>query len=338
MKKQRSNIFKELNEVVNQVTKAIFVTLIVGIFFAELGSLINNEEISTLLIKIGTIAKLLTGPAIGVAIGTTLSKNQIVIYTSAIVGALSAGTFKGEVPTSGDPLSAIIVTTVVVYIIRMIAKGNFYDMLLVPIVALILGQILLFAYTPIGVIVTQIGIFVNTNVNNMPLVVIPILATLLGIFMTGPFSSVLFAILLGLEGKLSFVGLCATCATMMSYGIMGLKDNGIAKSLVVFFGTPKLQFANTLKNKWLFLPTMIASIVASLAGWFLTNYQATKEVAGLGWCMVTGVLTTITQNQQIMNIGLLLTILVIIPIVIGMIGYIMLSKFNLIKKGDLKLS
>lgn len=32
MKKQRSNIFKELNEVVNQVTKAIFVTLIVGIF------------------------------------------------------------------------------------------------------------------------------------------------------------------------------------------------------------------------------------------------------------------------------------------------------------------
>ena len=39
-----------------------------------------------------------------------------------------------------------------------------------------------------------------------------------------------------------------------------------------------------------------------------------------------------------MNIGLLLTILVIIPIVIGMIGYIMLSKFNLIKKGDLKLS
>lgn len=326
---------KVVNQIINQATKAIFITLIVGIIIGKLGEIISNPIIQTSFEQVSIIAKGLMGPAIGLSIAQVYKLNPVACFVSLIIGAISAHSLSNNTLSAGDPLSCILVTSISVMLLKRLSQDQFNDVIILPLVGCLVASCLTFVISPLNQLVTLIGSQLNVLISFAPILTIIILTFCFGFFMSGPFSSVLFSILLGVNGQVALVILAATCAQMMSYGVMSISDNGLFKSVMIFFGTSKLQFSNTLKNKWLFIPPIVASIVAGLVGYFMTNATTTTDLAGLGWCMFSAPIITIMNNYD--ALWELIFTFIILPLMIGASGYFLLRKLGKIKKGDLKL-
>ena len=328
-----------LKKIIDNVTKAIFVTLISGVILGELGKFFIGTSFDTIipsLTNLSNYAKYLMGPAIGLAVAISLESKDIIKYTSLLIGAITAGTFAHGGISIGDPLTAILGSTLIVYIMMKIENDRFFDLLLIPITSLILSLCISYLMLPINEFIGTLGSMINQNIDMAPYILVPVLAIIFSFFMTGPLSSTLLAIIIGIDGRAAFVIMCATSAQMVSYTVMSLKDNGIINSLVILFGTSKLQFSNSLKNKYIFIPAILSSIIAALYAWYFTTLISVPEAAGIGMSMFTGPLLTAEINGLESWTQIIIGA-IIIPVIVTTLFYIPFKKFNKIKKNDLRL-
>lgn len=97
----------------NGMALGLFSSLLIGLIMKQLGTILKLE----ILRDFGEIAQLLMGPAIGVGVAYSLHAEPLAIFSSAIVGAIGAGSIGlGEVVTIsiGEPVGAYIATLVAI--------------------------------------------------------------------------------------------------------------------------------------------------------------------------------------------------------------------------------
>ena len=314
--------------------KGLFASLIIGIIFTELGKTLSLE----FLVELGEIAKLFMGPCIAISIAKKLKYQQMTTSVSVIVGAIGAGSIVGSKLVVGDPLLCLLVTSIVLYISNKIEKNRVLDIFLIPIFSIVLAMLFYNLLFPISEIMLGISMFINDSLTYFPIIAAVFISLIFAVAISGPFSSAALAIILSINGQVAFVALCATSAQMVGFFVMGLKDNGFINSLLVLFGSSKLQLKNIVNNRLVFIPPLITSVIVGVMSTFFGGINSTMEAAGMGTCALVGQILTINNNLGNENIFLIILILnFVLPCLICYSIYYLFRRKNLIKKGELKL-
>ena len=117
---------------------------------------------------LGRVAKLLMGPAIGIAVAYGRKVPALVIFSSAVTGAIGAGTIfinnAGQYGIKiGEPMGAFVAAVVGMEVGRFIAGKTKVDIVLVPSSVIIAGGIAGKYISPVvSAIMSALGTLINT--------------------------------------------------------------------------------------------------------------------------------------------------------------------------------
>ena len=149
------------------MAQGLFVTLIAGTILAQIAGWIGGNYVGNTLSYIAALAKTLMGAGIGVGIAHALGKHKLLVFSAAVagmVGAFADKLFVGSQPfvsvalgAPGNPIGAYVVTMLVVEIAGLYAGRTKLDILLVPLGALSLAFIGVFAAYPFIWLVDGLG-------------------------------------------------------------------------------------------------------------------------------------------------------------------------------------
>ena len=128
----------------------LFSTLIVGLILKQLGTLIGDNVVGTLLVNLGTMANFATGVGIGIGVAVNLKMPKLVVYSAGVAGfigayasQLDAGTlFDGAklvLSGPGDPIGAFVAALFGMEIGRLVSGKTKLDILVTPIVTITAG-------------------------------------------------------------------------------------------------------------------------------------------------------------------------------------------------------
>lgn len=68
----------------------LFSTLIVGLILKQIGSLMGDNVVGTLLVNLGTMANFVTGVGIGIGVAVNLKMPKLVVYSAGVAGFIGA--------------------------------------------------------------------------------------------------------------------------------------------------------------------------------------------------------------------------------------------------------
>lgn len=126
-----------LVDVLSQMAQAVFASLLIGLIFKTIGEqgniILGHFFVFDALIELGQFAMKMVGSAIGVAVAYGVKAPPLVLYTSAITGALGAGV--------GGEAAALIASLVGAEFGKLVSKETRVDILVAPGVCLLTGTI-----------------------------------------------------------------------------------------------------------------------------------------------------------------------------------------------------
>lgn len=327
-------MIKYISRAFDGMTKGLFASLIVGTVVFELGDALNSEWI----MNVGMYAKYLMGPAIAVGIAKIFDMKPITTAAAVIVGAITAGTITPEGIAIGDPLTCLIGSLLMLELLNRIETGKTLDIFLVPFTAIVLSGIVFVALSPLTMIMNQVSIFINESVALYPIISSAFIATIFALFISGPLSSAALAIILGIEGTAAFVAVVATSSQMAGFFIMSIEDNGIIDSLLILFGSSKLQLKNIALNRKILLPPLVASIIGGIIVGTFSGVISVETAAGMGNCALIGPLLTLEANAYSPeSVAYVMAFCFIVPMIISYAIYFVMKKRSMIRRNDLKL-
>lgn len=118
-------------------TLATYIGMIDAAFFRSLADFIN---------EIGTVAKTVTGAAIGVGVAASLHAPMLVIACSAAIGQFANG-YGNDVYTAG-PLGVFVAVVIAVELGKLVSKETKVDILVTPLVSLASGYLVAYFTCP----------------------------------------------------------------------------------------------------------------------------------------------------------------------------------------------
>ena len=357
------------------MAKGLFASLIVGTIISQIGSLLGNIDnvfignIALGIEQIGRVAQLMMGPAIGagvamkrvVGVGSESSKSSestlkpFTLLAAVSAGALGAGTLRfaeGGITVAsivvGDPHGALLSVLIAVELIRRIEGKTKFDLLIIPALVIVISG-------TIGLLVTQIittamgrfGEFVVriTDLHTFPMSIL--IALIIGLTLTLPIiSSAALCIAIGIgippEGVTEVgtlaagAALAGASAQMIGFAISSYRENGTGGLIAQGIGTSMIQMPNIIKNPWVWLPPIMASVVAGPIAAVVLGLRTTSVGAGMGTSGLVGPFQTIYAMGMAGFIPMILAC-VVIPAIIAFLLSELMRKKGLIKEGDLKL-
>ncbi len=303
----------------------LFSSLIIGLIIRTAGEQLEIE----MLVTVGQLAMDLMGPAIGVAIAYGLNAPALVLFSSAVAGAFGA--------MEGGPAGAYVASVIAAEFGKLVTGSTRLDIIAVPLVTIFMGY---FAADYLGVIIYQgmiaFGELINWSVDQQPLIMGILVASLMGIALTSPISSAAIAIMLGLDGLAAGAATVGCSAQMIGFAVSGYRDNGIAGLLAHGIGTSMLQIANVIKNPWIILPPTIAGALLAPLATMVFFMQNTPEGAGMGTSGLVGQIFTFTAMEFSLSVLMYVVILHIIgPAFLSLFISEFMRKKKLIKPGDM---
>lgn len=318
----------------NGLAYGFFCSLIIGTILKQLGSFTNISELTSW----GQIAMYLMGPAIGAGIGYAIDAKGLNLITAIIAGSIGAGTFNGNVTTTGNPIAAYIAVIGAVEVTRFVQGKTPIDILLVPFTSIVVSGMITVVIGPyLTKLVIWIGDMINQGVNMQPILMSIVVAVLMGMALTAPVSSAAIGVMLGLNGLAAGAALAGCCAQMIGFAVMSIDDNDIGDVIAIAIGTSMLQFKNIVQKPIIWIPPIISGIVIAPISTCILNIACSPVGSGMGTAGMVGILEAI--NVMGSNYWIpLIVIDIIAPAFISFVIYKMFKKLLFIKSGDLKLS
>lgn len=318
----------------NGLTYGFFCSLIIGTILKRLGSFTNISELTSW----GQIAMYLMGPAIGAGIGYAIDAKGLNLITAIIAGSIGAGTFNGNVTTTGNPIAAYIAVIGAVEVTRFVQGKTPIDILLVPFTSIVVSGMITVVIGPyLTKLVIWIGDMINQGVNMQPILMSIVVAVLMGMALTAPVSSAAIGVMLGLNGLAAGAALAGCCAQMIGFAVMSIDDNDVGDVIAIAIGTSMLQFKNIVQKPIIWIPPIISGIVIAPISTCILNIACSPVGSGMGTAGMVGILEAI--NVMGSNYWIpLIVIDIIAPAFISFVIYKMFKKLSFIKSGDLKLS
>ena len=334
------------------MAQGLFASLLIGTIFKALGMIPRLEMLSS----IGAFAQAMAGPAMAVAIASSLGAHPLVMFSSAAVG-YGANSLGG----AGGPLSVFFITIVAVEIGMLFSKKTKIDIIVTPFITILVGGMLAsFAAPKIGIAVGYVSDFIGWAAIQTPFVMGILVSVVIGICLTLPISSAAICAGLILTGNivaggsegLAIAGAAAVagcCAQMVGFAVISFRENGFGGLLSQGIGTSMLQMPNIIRHPQIWIaPTLASAITGPLAVCvFRLKMYGDAINSGMGTCGLLGPIGMIlgwispdsgyTDSVGVLQwIGLAL-VCFILPAILSFIFNEVLRKIGLVKNGYMKL-
>ncbi len=321
----------------------LFSSLIVGLILEQIGL---KAGIS-ILVELGKVAKLLMGPGIGIAVAYGRKAPALVIFSSAVTGAVGAGTIiMGEAAQfgikTGEPMGAFVAAVVGIEIGRLIAGRTKVDIVLVPSAVIIAGGIAGKYISPVvSAIMSALGALINTATVLRPIPMGILVSTIMGIILTLPISSAAVAIALGLKGLAGGAATVGCCTQMVGFAVASYRENKTGGLVAQGLGTSMLQMPNIIRNPLIWIPPTLASAILGPLSTTIFKMENVPEGSGMGTAGLVGQFGTFAAMTGIDSGGVIIIKILILHILLPALVTLVISEYmrkkSYIKPGDMKL-
>lgn len=323
------------------MTYGLFATLIIGVIIRQIGFLVGLELLHT---HIYIRLVMLLGVGIGLGMGLSLKLDGLKLVVLAVIGGI-ATSFKltftdGLVPgLNNEPVTIYLVVLLSYLVLRYVwVKKTPFDLLLVPLLGIAVGIIFtLLVSPPMTLIIGFIQDFVRTATDSSPIVMSIIVAAVMGIILTSPFSSAAVAIAINFPPLAAGAAVVGTTTQMIGFAIQSRKDNSLGVILSIAFGTSMLQMKNIVKKPVIWLPTIIASMILGPLFVIFSNIQSSKEGAGMGSSGLVGQLQTLETMNYSTEAWIVVALTIIASLILVYLIDLIFRKTKLISDGDFSL-
>ena len=316
----------------------LFASLIIGVIMEQVGNLVGAD----IVVRFGQFAKLLMGPAIGVAVAGGIKAPPLALYAAAVAGAIGAGTISIS-PVApaliriGEPMGALIAALAGAEVGKRVAGKTRVDIILVPVTTILVGGLAGEIVGPsVSLLMRTLGAIINEATMLHPIPMGITVSVLMGIFLTAPISSAAIAISLGLSGLAAGAATVGCSAQMIGFAVASYKENGVGGFLAQGLGTSMLQVPNIVRNPRIWIPP---TLVSALLGPLATRVFRMENIpagAGMGTSGLVGQIGTIAaMGTKVWPQILLLHFL--LPAVLTYFCALILRRIGWIEDGDMKL-
>ena len=322
-------------KVLNGMGLGLFSSLIVGLILKQVGTFIGIE----LLVKLGTVAQYMMGPAIAAGVARAIDAPPLAILSVLVVGAIGAGTFNGAAPAAGEPMGAAVAAVIGAQAGKMIqskSKGSI-DILLIPLGTIIIGGFAGVFFAPYAAkLMNWLGAVINTATTLHPFMMGIIVSAVMGVVLTLPISSAALAISLGLSGLAAGAATAGCSCQMIGFAVMSFRENGVGGLVSQGLGTSMIQMPNIVKNPWIWLPPTLASAILGPVATMVFKMRNNSVGAGMGTSGLVGQVGTFAVMGQTAWPGVILLHFVF-PAVLSYAFAEALRRRNLIGVSDMTL-
>jgi len=359
---KKMTVREYLATIFDGMTKGLFASLIIGTIISQIGSLLGNIDnafimhIALGIEQIGRTAQLMMGPAIGAGVAMKrLETKPFTLLAAVSAGALGAGTLRfaeGGIAVStivvGDPHGALLSVLIAVELIRRIEGKTKFDLLIIPALVIVISGTIGLIVTPIITeAMGRFGEFVVriTDLHTFPMSIL--IAVIIGMTLTLPIiSSAALCIAIGIgippEGVTEIgtlaagAALAGASAQMVGFAVSSFRENGTGGLVAQGIGTSMIQMPNIIKNPWVWLPPLAASMISGPVAAVLLRMRTTSVGAGMGTSGLVGPFQTIYAMGMGGFVPMILAC-VVVPAVVAFAVSELMRKKGLIVEGDLKL-
>ena len=321
-------------DALSHMAYGLFCSLILGLIIGQIAKIPGLDFIGFISEALSAKSPL-TGACIGLAIAYGLSYAPLVIISSAVVGALGY--------QFGGPVGAYVSVVLASRMGAFVSKKTPVDIILTPLVTIITGGLIAkYCCSPINDFMLYLGSVVNDATKLNPFMMGITVSVLVGCTLTLPISSAAICIMLGLDGLAAGAATAGCCAQMIGFAVISYGDNGIGGFLSQGLGTSMLQIGNIVRKPIIWLaPTLTSAILGPVSTmWLKMTNNAIG--AGMGTSGLVGPLAAYTtmSGSGVSSgplIGKIIFLYFIAPAVTSFIIHLLMKKFGLVKKGDMKL-
>lgn len=310
----------------------LFCSLLVGTILNTIGTGFNIEVLKT---TVWDAAKLMTGPAIAVAVAHSLKAPSLVIYSSLIVGYIGN--------QLGGAVGAWLASIIAVEFGKIVQGETKVDILVTPATTIIIGTIIATVFGPVmSRVMTDLGKLVMLATEIEPFYMGIVVSVIVGMVLTLPISSAALCMMISLSGLAGGAATAGCSAQMIGFAAMSYKENGIGGLVSQGLGTSMLQIPNIIKNWKIWIPPTIASAITGPISSVVFKMTNIPIGSGMGTSGLVGQIGTITSMKangvdDFMIYFSIAIVHLILPAVISILICNLLKKINWIKPGDLKL-
>lgn len=332
---KKGNIFLDyITKVLNAMALGLFGSLIVGLILEQTGKLFNFDQ----LVTFGQYAKLLMGPAIGVAVAGAVKAPPLGVFSAAVAGAIGAGTFAMlPVAKVGEAVGALLAALAGAEASKLIGGKTKVDIILVPVTTIVVGGLVGVYVSPgVSAFMKATGNLVNEATKLHPLPMGAFVSVLMGMILTAPISSAAVAISLGLNGLAGGAATVGCCAQMIGFAVMSYKENGFGGFLAQGIGTSMLQVPNIIQNPLIWIPPILTSAILGPLSTLVFKMTNIPEGSGMGTSGFVGQIGTLKDMGSAAWPGIILLHFLLPAILTYIFGEFMRKK-GWIRPGDLKL-
>ena len=324
---------KYIVRALSHMALGLFCSLILGLIVGQIAKIPGLDSLQFVAEALSASSPLV-GACIGFAIAMGLGVDQLVVISSAIVGALGY--------QFGGPVGAYLAVIVGSQIGSLVSKRTAVDIILTPMVTILSGAFFArYCCSPINDFMLYLGQVINHATMMNPFVMGVVVAVIVGCVLTLPISSAALCIMLNIDGLAAGAATVGCCAQMIGFAVISYSDNGLGGLISQGLGTSMLQIGNIARKPIIWLaPTLTAAILGPIS---TLCFEMTNNAvgAGMGTAGLVGPLATFaTMSSQMSHSELILKIVVlyfIAPAILSLLIDRVMRRMGLIKRGDMKL-
>lgn len=260
-------------DAMSAMAKGLFASLIIGTILKQFAT-ISFLSFLAPLAEIAT-ASHVVGAAIGTAIAAGMNQKPLVVFSSAVVGAVGY--------TYGGPVGAYLAAVVGSDIASLVASKTKLDIIITPLVTIISGGMLGVYVGPyINGFMSMLGEFVNSATEYAPIPMGIVVSVVVGMVLTAPISSAALCIMIGIDGIAAGAAAVGCSCQMIGFAVASYRDNDLGGTISVGIGTSMLQFHNILRHPQIWIAPTLASAILGPISSALLKMTNTSTGAGMG--------------------------------------------------------
>ncbi len=316
----------------------LFASLIIGLILRQIGIYSSI----TIVERVGDLAQLLMGPAIGAGVAWGAGAPPLALFGAITAGAIGAGTVVLEngapaAVTIGEPVGALVAAWVGAELGKLVAGRTRLDIVVVPGVTVLAGGAAGIAVAPaVAAFMTQLGELINFLTGLYPVPMGALVAVVMGMTLTAPVSSAALSISLGISGLAAGAATVGCATQMVGFAVSSYRENKAAGLLAQGIGTSMLQFPNIVRRPVVWVPTIVSSAVIGPLATTVFQMENNAIGAGMGTAGLVGQIATLEVMGSAGIPGIVVLHLVL-PAALTLLVSEVMRKQGLIRFGDLRL-
>lgn len=312
----------------------LFSSLIIGLILSQLSKISFLSWLAPFA-ELVAASSPVVGSAIGVAVAHGLGAKPLVMFTSAVTGAIGYNL--------GGPVGAFLAAVVGAELGNLIAGKTPVDIVLVPIVTIVAGGLTgQLVGPPVSALMTGLGAFINHATTLAPIPMGIIVSTVMGLALTAPISSAAIAISLGLDGLAAGAAAVGCSAQMIGFAVASYRENKLGGLVAQGIGTSMLQFGNICRRPQILIAPTLAGAVLGPISTAVFGMVNNAMGAGMGTSGLVGQFgaysaMTAAGFSPLYTLLLILLMHIVLPAALSLGISEALRKMGWVRFGDQKL-